>query len=351
MLKVKNISKKLGDFSLQDINFEVAKGDYFVLLGISGAGKSLLLEMIAGLTQPCSGQIFLEDKEITNEKIQKRPIGLVFQDAAIFPHLSVYENIAFPLKCKKISKTKIDETVKSIAADTNILHLLQRKPETLSGGEKQRVAIARTLAMQPKCLLLDEPLASLDVQLKNDFRALLRKINRNGQTIIHVTHDYKEAISLANRIGVLENGTISQVASPDEVFHHPKTEFVANFVGIKNFFAGSLVENQNGEKQFRTSNISLVLLTNEQQGDGFIIIKNEDILFSEQPNKLNSINLFEGEIIDIEPTKMKLEINIDIGIKLAVLVNKTALENYNLAIGQKIWTQINPDTIQFFRNG
>ncbi|RLD63190.1 MAG: ABC transporter ATP-binding protein, partial [Bacteroidetes bacterium] len=202
MLKVKNISKKLDDFNIKDISFSVNKGDYFIILGVSGAGKSVILEMIAGLMQPNSGTIYLNNKNITNEKIQKRKLGLVFQDYAVFPHLSVKENISYPLKNRGLEKKEIQNRLNQLAEEMSISHLLNRKPTTLSGGELQRVALARTLALNPECLLLDEPLSSLDIQLKNDLRGLLRKINKKGQTIIHVTHDYEEAIFLANKVAV-----------------------------------------------------------------------------------------------------------------------------------------------------
>jgi len=244
MLELNNISLKLGEFSLENINLKVNKGDYFVLLGVSGAGKSILLEMIAGMLYPDKGTIILQGKDITNVKIQERGVGLVFQDYAIFPNMTVKQNIAFPLKCKKLNKKGIEQKINEIAEIVNISHLLHRKPESLSGGEQQRVALGRILTLEPKCLLLDEPLSSLDAQLRDGMQTLLRKINRMGQTIIHVTHDYREAISLANKLAVLYEGQIIQTGTPKEVFHNPGSKFVANFTGIKNFY-NALLEDQN----------------------------------------------------------------------------------------------------------
>ncbi len=174
MLKLKDISIKLGEFQLKNINLELNKGDYYVLLGKSGVGKTVLLEIIAGLIKPDSGKVFQNNLDITREKIQKRKVGIVFQDYSIFPHLTVKQNIAYPLKRKKISNSDKNELINKYASLASIKHLLDRNTQNLSGGELQRVALARMLVSNPNCLLLDEPLASLDIQLKGGLRNLLR---------------------------------------------------------------------------------------------------------------------------------------------------------------------------------
>ena len=194
MLNLNEVCLKQGKFSLKSISLTVEKGDYFILLGVSGAGKSMILETIAGLLKPVSGTILMNGNNITNAKIQDRKIGLVFQDHAIFPHMTVYENLAFSLHGKKLDVVQKMDQIATVAAQMSITGLLNRKPSTLSGGELQRVALARTLIQNPSLLLLDEPLSSLDVQLKDELRTILRKLNRSGQTIIHVTHDYDEAV-------------------------------------------------------------------------------------------------------------------------------------------------------------
>src|SRR5664280_1570258 len=206
MLRLIDINRKLGNFALSEINLEVTDGEYYVLLGRSGSGKTQLLELIAGLEHPDSGGIFLDNIEITRQRIQDRKIGIVFQDYAIFPHMTVFGNIAYPLRARKEDKKNIAEKVELAAATMNISHILERRTEKLSGGELQRVALARTLITSPRLLLLDEPLSSLDTSLKDDLKSLLRNLNKSGQTIIHVTHDYGDAISLAKRVGVIHNG-------------------------------------------------------------------------------------------------------------------------------------------------
>src|SRR5664279_2713315 len=236
MLRLTNITRRLGDFALRDLNLEVADGEYYVLLGRSGSGKTQLLELIAGLEHPDSGKIFLDDIDITRQKIQDRKVGIVFQNYAIFPHMTVYGNIAYPLKARKEDNKNIDEMVKKAAEAMNITHILMRSTEKLSGGELQRVALARTLIKSPRLLLLDEPLSSLDTSLKDDLKRLLRNLNKAGQTIIHVTHDYCDAVSLAKRVGVIHNGKIIQEGSVNEVFNNPANRFVARYAGIRNFF-------------------------------------------------------------------------------------------------------------------
>ena len=260
MLDLQNISKNLDEFTVKDISFKVEKGDYYVVLGHSGAGKTVLLEIIAGLITPDSGKVLFNGEDITLQKIQKRKFGLVFQDHAIFPHLSVKENIAYSLKSKKITKQKIHERVEKLAKNFEIEYLLNRRTTNLSGGELQRIALARTLALNPDILLLDEPLSSLDVQLKNDLRRLLRNLNKKGQTIIHVTHDYEEAILLSNKIAVFHDGKIIQSGTTNNVFHHPGSEFVAHFTGVKNYFKVKLDNNeQNGLKTAKVNNIEIVM--------------------------------------------------------------------------------------------
>ncbi|MFH1320793.1 MAG: ABC transporter ATP-binding protein [Bacteroidota bacterium] len=351
MLKIENISKNLEGFSIKNLNFSVDTGDYFVLLGVSGAGKSLILELIAGLINPDSGNIILDSKDITNDRIQKRQIGLVFQDYAVFPHLSVKENIAYPLHGKNLDSSELHQRVEQLAEEMNISHLLHRKPDTLSGGELQRVALARTLALKPKLLLLDEPLASLDVQLRNELRGLLRKINRNGQTIIHVTHDYEEAISLANRIAIIHDGTIIQTGNPKEVFQHPKSQFAANLTGIKNFFKVKINEDGKGKnKAFINDTIPISILTDEAEGDGYILIRSEDIIISGKKLESSATNNFKGVVIDIIPAKLGVEVFVEIGIKLSVLITKESSEKFNLSEGKNIWVSFKASAVKFLKN-
>ncbi|MFC2097705.1 ABC transporter ATP-binding protein [Bacteroidota bacterium] len=344
MLEIKHISKKYKDFNLDNINFSVKKGEYFVLLGESGAGKSLILEIIAGLVTADKGEVFLNDKDISSEKIQKRNIGLVFQDYAVFPHLTVKNNIAYSLKSKKINKVEINRKINELAEKTGISHLLERRPSTLSGGELQRVALARTLALEPGCLLLDEPLASLDVQLRDGLRSLLRKINKEGITLVHVTHDFEEAIALADKVGIINKGKIVQQGSPKDVFHNPKSKFIASFTGIKNFYNAVI---KSGEIISLENKVEIVHLTGKTQGSGFVMFRSEDIVISENKTETSMRNNFHGTVMDLIPTRNGIEAIIDIGLKVSAQITQQSADKFNLARGNKVWISVKASAIRF----
>jgi molybdopterin-binding protein len=336
MLKLENISLHVGEFELKNISFEVERGEYFVILGLSGVGKSLLLESIAGLIKPVKGKIYLRGEEITTRTIQQRKVSIVYQDADLFPHLTVFENIAYPLKSN--SEKDIKAKVLACAEKVGATELLSRRPETLSGGEYQRVSIARSLAADNDIFLLDEPLASLDSKSKSELRMLLRKLNRSGITIIHVTHDYEEAISLASKIGVMENGALVHVATPEEVFRHPKSEFVAHFIGTKNFFRGNLKTiPQSDLKEFCASGINIFCLTDVEDGDVFLTIQPEEISISTESEKGSSRNHFNGKIIDIAPAKVGFEVVVNIGTELTALISGDSKNELKLELGKEVW--------------
>ena len=350
MLKLENISKNFGQFSIYNVNLEVQKGEYFVLLGASGAGKSVVLEVIAGLMKADNGKIFLGNKEITNESIQTRKVGLVFQDYAIFPHLTVFQNIAYSFTQKRKQKELIKQTVENLAKEMNISHLLARKADTLSGGEKQRVAIARTLARKPDILLLDEPLSALDAQLKSELRKLLRKINKQGQTILHVTHDYDEAIALADKIAIVQKGTIVQDGNIREVFQSPKSHFVANFIGIKNYYDAEICKiKKRGIKIAKINEkISFRLDTPLKEGTkGKVYIETESVIVFKENIQSSARNNFSGKIIDVVPAKSGIEIIVDVGIKISALITLEAYEKFGFSEGNTVWLSFKATAVRF----
>ena len=256
-VSIDHVSKHFGSFhALDDVNFTIKQGEFFSLLGPSGCGKTTLLRIIAGFEFPDDGAVLLDDKDIVPFPANKRPCNTVFQSYALFPHLSVYENVAFPLRLQKKDKKKIDEKVREY------LHLVQldqhmfKKPNQLSGGQRQRVAIARALINEPKVLLLDEPLSALDAKLRAslllDLDALHDKI---GITFIYVTHDQSEALAVSDRIAVMNQGKVLQVGTPYEIYEAPATQFVAQFIGETNLFEATVAEcvpykNENGLEEF-----------------------------------------------------------------------------------------------------
>ena len=348
MLRVDRISKRLGNFSIRDISFDVAEGEYFILLGASGVGKTILLETITVILPPDEGRITLKGNDITHERIQKRRIGLVFQNQALFPHMSVRGNVEYGLSGGRVGRRIAAGRVEAIARDLGITELFRRKPETLSGGEAQRVALARALVTEPACLLLDEPIASLDVAARSGMRALLRKLNRSGMTMIHVTHDYEEAISLATRIGVMEEGTISQIGTPREIFQRPASEFVARFVGIRNFFPGRLVrKNGSGEALFEFSGLGLVLMSEAPEGEGYAVIRSEDVIVSVERPQSSARNVFEGRVTDIFPARLGIEVIVDVGVEIAALVTERSLSSLVLEHGSRVYVSVKASAVRF----
>lgn len=337
MLEIKNIKKILGDFELKPVNLKIENGEYFVILGLSGVGKSVLLEIIAGFVKQADGEIILSGENIENEKIQNRKIGLVYQDNNLFPHMTVYENILFPLKSKKTDKEKRNKKIEDLLIRVDALHLIHRKVETLSGGESQRIALARALASEPEILLLDEPISSLDIKSKADMRKLLRKINRAGQTVIHVTHDYEEAVSLASRIAIMEEGEVIQIGTPDTIFAHPKSEFVAKFIGIRNFVKGKLKNNSGSElKAFCINDVEVTVATDADEGDCYLMLGVENITISNNNFSDSAQNHFEGIVTDIAPASLGNEITVDIGINLIALLTRESTESLNIQVGKKV---------------
>ncbi len=350
MLKIQSLEKSLGKFSLSSIDLEIEQGAYFILLGASGSGKTVLLEIIAGLIEPDSGHIFIDDVNISKTKIQERKIGLVFQDHAIFPHLNVFDNIAYPLKSKRTKKAEIKARVEDLAKEMNISHLLKRKAINLSGGEKQRIALARILAMNPSCLLLDEPFASLDVQLKSELRTLLRAINQKGITILHVTHDYEEALSLADQVAVINDGKLLQTGTPEEVFKYPKNRFVANFVGVKNFFKASLLDfSETGEERMVQVNekLAFTLISKQSSGEGYVFLRSKSVILSEKNMSSSASNSFVGTVTEIEKTPKGYEVLLDIGVPIFVTITERSFERLQVSLDKELWVSFKASALRF----
>jgi len=343
MLILNNISKKLGSFRLTDINIGISEGTYYVLLGRSGSGKTQLLELIAGLTVPDAGEIWLDGEDITFKKLQNRGIGLVFQDYAIFPNMTVFGNIAYSLNSGRTEKKSIAERVSSVAHDLNISHLLGRNTHHLSGGELQRVALARTLITSPRLLLLDEPMASIDASLKDDIKRLLRRLNSQGLTIIHVTHDYREAVNLASRVGVIHNGRIIQEGIPDEVFRKPINKFVARYSGIRNFFRVEF-RKENGEwKAYSKNKLVFDLSEDNYPADGMLILRSDDIRVSQKMPDIPAVNCYRGIVKEILPSEYGMEISIEAGETFYVDISADTFREQPLKEMSEVWISFSRD--------
>ena len=233
-----------GVVAVQEFNLEIADKEFIVLVGPSGCGKSTTLRMVAGLEEISEGELYIGDRLVNDVEPKDRDIAMVFQSYALYPHMSVYENMAFPLKLRKMSKDEIDKRVRAAAETLDITQYLDRKPKALSGGQRQRVAIGRAIVREPKVLLMDEPLSNLDAKLRNQMRAEIIKLRQQiNTTFIYVTHDQTEAMTLGDRIVIMKDGFIQQIGTPQEVYDHPANLFVAGFIGMPqmNFFDAKLV--------------------------------------------------------------------------------------------------------------
>jgi ABC-type sugar transport system ATPase subunit len=343
MLILKKISKKLGDFHINDIDLEISEGTYYVLLGRSGSGKTQLLELIAGLNRIDSGEIWLNGENITEKKIQNRSIGLVFQDYAIFPNMTVFGNIAYSISSGKMNKSLVKERVSKVAGELNISHLLDRSTHHLSGGELQRVALARTLITSPKLLLLDEPMASIDASLKDDIKRLLRRLNRQGLTIIHVTHDYREAVSLATRVGVIHNGRIIQEGNPDDVFRKPVNKFVARYSGFRNFFRVEFKKENDEWKALCNSKLVFNLSENSYPREGLLILRSDEIKISHKMPSFQSGNCFKGIVREILPSEYGMEITVDAGETFYVDISADTYKQQPLFELSEVWISFPPE--------
>lgn len=243
LLRLQGLSKSFGTTTvLNEFNMTIFDGEFFTLLGPSGCGKTTILNMIAGLETSDTGAIFLDGQNITQVAAEKRPVNTVFQSYALFPHMSVYENVAFGLRMAKISKADIPARVNEALEMVKLAHLANRKPAQLSGGQQQRVAIARAVVNQPKVLLLDESLSALDYKLRQQMQLELKRLQRKlGITFIYVTHDQEEALSMSDRVAVMNNGELQQLGSPREIYEQPANLFVARFIGEINQLKGEVV--------------------------------------------------------------------------------------------------------------
>ena len=241
-VRLDRVSKHFGDLvAVRDLELDIGRAEFFTLLGPSGCGKTTTLRMIAGFEQPTAGRVLIDGADVAGLPSYKRPTNTVFQSYALFPHLSVRENVAFGLRRKKVPKSEIANRVESELERVGLAAEVNRKPNQLSGGQQQRVALARALVNLPKVLLLDEPLGALDLKLRKGLQLELKKIQRDvGITFVYVTHDQEEALTMSDRIAVMSNGVVEQVDSPENVYERPRTTFVAGFIGVSNLMPGTV---------------------------------------------------------------------------------------------------------------
>ncbi len=285
IIEIKNLSKAFGDKKvLEDINLYIRRGEFLTLLGPSGCGKTTLLRMIAGFLQPDEGSILMEGKELAGIPPHERPLNTVFQRYALFPHLDVYDNIAFGLKLKKVPEDEIEKRVRRVLKLVAMSDYEDRDVDTLSGGQQQRIAIARAIVNQPKVLLLDEPLAALDLKMRKDMQTELKEMHKKlGITFIYVTHDQEEALTLSDTIVVLNEGRIQQIGTPVDIYNEPVNSFVADFIGESNILNGTMIRDR--RVAFMGHEFDCV---DEGFGENVpvdVVVRPEDIYFTTEESK------------------------------------------------------------------
>ncbi len=337
--------------AVNNINLKINDGEFFILLGPSGCGKTTTLRIIAGLEKPTKGRVYIDNADVTDLPPRKRDVAMVFQTWALYPHMKVYDNIAFPLKLRKVPKDEIDRKVKEVAKMLQIESLLDRYPRQLSGGQQQRVALARALVRKPKVWLLDEPLSNLDAILRVQMRAELKKLQKELKiTAVYVTHDQVEAMSMADRVAVMNAGRVLQVGRPEEVYRKPNTLFVARFIGSPpmNFLRVSLIE-EGGKYYLRSEGVNVEL----PRELGEVINKNasdpRDLILGVRPEHLELTAVdrahISGDVYIIEPLGSETIINIKVG---DTVIKARSLGEVTLSIGERIFLRADINNIHVF---
>lgn len=289
-VSIRSVSKFFGDFTaVDDISIEIEEGEFFALLGPSGCGKTTLLRMVSGFETPSVGDVLIAGEDMTDTPPNKRPVNMVFQSYAVFPHMTVAKNVAYGLKVEGVGKAEIATRVAEALELVQLSQFADRKPDQLSGGQRQRVALARALVKKPRVLLLDEPLSALDAKLRDAMRLELVKLQQSiGVTFIMVTHDQDEAMAVADRIAVLEGGRLRQVASPADLYHMPVDGFVADFIGKANFFEPTNVSRAD-VLTIETAELGALSFDNG-------VAKGEDLVIAVRPEKLRLGSAAAGEV-------------------------------------------------------
>ena len=338
---IKDAVKKYGDFiALKGVSLDIREGEFFTLLGPSGCGKTTLLRMIAGFNSIEGGEFYFGDRLINAVPAHKRDIGMVFQNYAIFPHLTVAENVAYGLKARKVPASEIAPRVAEALELVQIAHLSKRKPNELSGGQQQRVALARAFVIEPSVLLMDEPLSNLDAKLRVPMRTVIKKLQRKlGITTIYVTHDQEEALAISDRIAVMKDGVIMQIGTPTEIYAKPQNPFVAGFIGTSNFLDCTVREN--GEVTIENELTIRVPLKKPYSGKATLSARPEQLFFARDgmPGEVQ-FSTFLGDFIEYE---VRLADGQQLTVNEYTKDTTTVHEN-----GEKVFLNFDPERISVY---
>ncbi len=347
MISADSLSFKAGAFRLEDISFGVRSDETLVVLGPTGAGKTVLLELIAGLRRPSRGSIVSEGKDITRLPPEKRGIGLVYQDYLLFPHLNVFDNIAYGLRAKGTRSGEAKTAVEEIATRMGISGLLKRRTRNLSGGEQQRVAMARTLVTKPSVLLLDEPFSAVDPNTKDVLMRELSGILASYHIpVIYVTHDQVEAMEMADKIAVMNNGRIVQLDSPDVVFSSPKSKFVADFVGTKNIYQGEAARDEGGT--IVSIGESRIYSSLEMRGKVHVTVRPEDVIVSHTSLESSARNQLRGKIVGIVEKGPLVFVTSDCGIEITAAITRQSFKQLGITLDDDVWMIFKASSVNLF---
>ena len=368
-LRLEGLTVGAGEFRIANLNLEAGAGEYFILLGPTGAGKTVLLETIAGLHAPQSGRIWLGEEDVTAAPPEARRIGFVYQHHALFPHMTVAENVAFGLALQRQPRWQRalpgagryarrrearNPDVAAVLEMLGIAHLADRFPAHLSGGERQRVALARALVIRPRLLLLDEPLSALDPQHRETLRAELRRLHTElGTTVVHVTHDFEEAVALGERIAVLRRGRVEQVGVPEEIFRRPASRFVAEFVGMRNIFPAE-AERADGRAVHLRVHGLVVAAVAAKQGSVHFAVRPEDIVLARHALDSSLRNVFQGQVAEVERRGALAYVTVEVPalagepLPFVAAVTAPSLEGLGLQPGETVWLGFKASAVHVF---
>ena len=345
-LELKNVSKQFGNVTaVYDFNLDIEKGSLVSFLGPSGCGKTTTLRMIAGFEQPDQGTITLDGIDITIIPPNKRDIGMVFQAYALFPNLSVRDNVAFGLEMKKIPKNEINRRVTEVLEMVRLDNIANRYPHQLSGGQQQRIALARALAVQPRVLLLDEPLSALDAEVRVALRAEIRRIQTQlAITTVYVTHDQEEALSISDKVVVMNNGRVEQIGSPESIYRRPQTRFVATFIGTANQFNGKVFDEHN----VQCEQILLQVADMRQFSTGedvVVLVRPESIQIQFESTQKPNWNLLEGiiETVTFHGAITRIGVNVN---GQRIVADITYSSSTPISLGQRCWLTFRAENCQ-----
>lgn len=352
-VRIVNVTKRFGDFTaVNNLSLNIYKGEFFSLLGPSGCGKTTLLRMLAGFEQPTTGQILLEGVDVSTVPPYERPVNMMFQSYALFPHMSVEDNVAFGLKQEKVAKAEIQKRVADMLELVQMGRFAKRKPHQLSGGQRQRVALARSLVKKPKMLLLDEPLGALDKKLREQTQFELMNIQDEvGVTFVIVTHDQEEAMTVSSRIAVMASGEIMQVATPAEIYEYPNSRYTAEFIGDVNILEGYIEENSASHTQIACPQAGCTVLAGHgvEAANGstvWVALRPEKLHISIEPPADPNVNCLYGEVWDIGylGNRSIYHVRLNNGQQITVTqANQTRLVDRGIAWEDKVYLSWQPN--------